>query len=397
MTTPRLAAVLIVKDEEKNLPGCLESLNTLRPLLHEIIVYDTGSTDATIDIATHAGAAVHRGSWNGDFSHARNKATSYTDATWVLSIDADERVIANTSLLASALTTRRHDIDVFHTTILDIGPSGTPIAQHPFSKLFRPSRAHWAGTIHEGELSPDILHLRHHGYAEKTIRDTKATRNATVAHAGRTRHHTNTALPVDQRVKLMIDEARALVADNNLDHARDLFDIALHTHPISTERRIQVLHEAISFHLIDKQFTRAEEEITELHSLGAPTDAVTWLKANLLVDSGHPREAMTLLKTLKSVRLSRTLELDGSFAVALLMRAAVDAGEFDEALACAIQLVAHTGDVPRFGRQLLRLWGDQPPELLAQLLREVAGPHIETIRTGLAEMPAPGPQVAHAL
>ncbi len=44
---------MIVKDEVKALPGCLESLNGV---VDEVVVYDTGSTDGTIELARRLGA-----------------------------------------------------------------------------------------------------------------------------------------------------------------------------------------------------------------------------------------------------------------------------------------------------------------------------------------------------
>lgn len=61
METPLLAAALIVKDEEAMLPECLASLDALRPLLSQICVYDTGSTDRTVKITRAAGAQVREG------------------------------------------------------------------------------------------------------------------------------------------------------------------------------------------------------------------------------------------------------------------------------------------------------------------------------------------------
>lgn len=84
-----LAAVMIVKNEEKLLRRCLESLKGI----DEIIILDTGSTDGTeattlgIPNVTYL-ANVYK--WNDSFSEARNKALKYASAQWCLTIDADE-------------------------------------------------------------------------------------------------------------------------------------------------------------------------------------------------------------------------------------------------------------------------------------------------------------------
>ena len=84
-----VSAALIVRDEEKFLGSCLESL---AGLADEIVVVDTGSTDRSRDIAIHAGARVFDLPWTGDFSAARNHALDLARGEWILYIDADERV-----------------------------------------------------------------------------------------------------------------------------------------------------------------------------------------------------------------------------------------------------------------------------------------------------------------
>jgi len=92
----RLSATLIVRNEEERLPACLASL---AGLADEIVVVDTGSTDRTVVIATQAGAIVHRHPLVG-FGPTKQYALAQASGTWVLSIDADERV---TSALAEEI------------------------------------------------------------------------------------------------------------------------------------------------------------------------------------------------------------------------------------------------------------------------------------------------------
>jgi tetratricopeptide (TPR) repeat protein len=78
---------IIVKNEEKNLPKCLDSI---KELVDEIVVLDTGSTDNTVVIAKYYGAKVHYFEWCNDFAIARNEALQYLTGDWVLVLDADE-------------------------------------------------------------------------------------------------------------------------------------------------------------------------------------------------------------------------------------------------------------------------------------------------------------------
>ena len=86
---PLLSVSMIVRNEEKYLRGCLESL---RGLADEIVVVDTGSTDSTVAIAREHGAHIHTFEWISDFSAARNESLRHCTGEWVLYIDADERI-----------------------------------------------------------------------------------------------------------------------------------------------------------------------------------------------------------------------------------------------------------------------------------------------------------------
>ncbi|MFP4101975.1 glycosyltransferase family 2 protein, partial [Coleofasciculus sp.] len=82
-----LSLCMIVKNEEASLPQVLESV---QPIVDEMVILDTGSSDRTIDIAQEYGARVYHFQWCNDFSAARNQALQYVRGRWVLVLDADE-------------------------------------------------------------------------------------------------------------------------------------------------------------------------------------------------------------------------------------------------------------------------------------------------------------------
>lgn len=80
-----------VRNEEKNLPSCLDAVGNH---FAEVVVIDSGSTDRTRDIALERGAKVMTFDWDGSFPKKRNWALRNHSFTtpWVLFLDADERV-----------------------------------------------------------------------------------------------------------------------------------------------------------------------------------------------------------------------------------------------------------------------------------------------------------------
>jgi tetratricopeptide (TPR) repeat protein len=84
---PGVSLCMIVKDEEDNLARCLASI---KPIVDEMVVVDTGSTDRTRDIAEFFGARVYDFEWINDFAAARNFSISKAKGDWTLIMDADE-------------------------------------------------------------------------------------------------------------------------------------------------------------------------------------------------------------------------------------------------------------------------------------------------------------------
>ncbi len=88
---PTLSLAMIVKNEEKNLGHCLASVKNL---VDEMVVVDTGSTDGTVALAESFGARLGHFPWTGDFAAARNESLRLCTGDWVLVLDADEAVDA---------------------------------------------------------------------------------------------------------------------------------------------------------------------------------------------------------------------------------------------------------------------------------------------------------------
>ncbi len=78
---------MITKNEEKFLQQCL---NSVKSIVDEIIIVDTGSKDNTLEIAKKFNAKIYNFEWIDDFSAARNESFKHATKQWILILDADE-------------------------------------------------------------------------------------------------------------------------------------------------------------------------------------------------------------------------------------------------------------------------------------------------------------------
>jgi glycosyltransferase involved in cell wall biosynthesis len=112
MTQPLdLTIAIPVKNEERNLPGCIEAIGN--GFAQKIVIIDSGSTDGTKDIASASGIDLIDFEWNGHFPKKRNwYLRNYTPSTkWVLFIDADEYLTTEFKTELSAALLSNDDID----------------------------------------------------------------------------------------------------------------------------------------------------------------------------------------------------------------------------------------------------------------------------------------------
>ena len=83
-----LSVIVITKNEERNIRACLKSVTWA----DEIIVVDAGSMDRTIDIAREFTQKIFSRPWDG-YGEAKNYGLVQCTSEWILSLDADERVM----------------------------------------------------------------------------------------------------------------------------------------------------------------------------------------------------------------------------------------------------------------------------------------------------------------
>ena len=82
-----LSVIIVAKNEAHNIVDCVHSCS----FADEILVFDSGSIDGTVDLARQAGAKVIETDWPG-YGPQQQRGIAAASGEWVLSLDADERI-----------------------------------------------------------------------------------------------------------------------------------------------------------------------------------------------------------------------------------------------------------------------------------------------------------------
>ncbi len=177
MTTPvplaSVSACLIVRNEARRLARCLSAV---APWVGELVVVDTGSTDATVAIAESFGARVLHRPWQDDFAWARNQALDAATRPWALVVDADEVfTVTSPDGLQKVVAPAQADIVAYSLDCHDLRDDGA-VGVAPVLRLFRRDLRdmRYQGEVHEQVVGvalhgvpvvrADFAHLLHDGY-----------------------------------------------------------------------------------------------------------------------------------------------------------------------------------------------------------------------------------------
>ena len=307
MSLPDVTAALIVRDEQDSLPACLAALAGVAARL---VVYDTGSTDGTRELARQAGAVVVEGYWDGDFGRARNAALDLVRTPWALVVDADEEAVVDPAALARHLDgARKKGVEVFACVVRNLRPAadGGPYT-HPGLRLLRVDAARYRGRVHEqpgrrdggrlraAGLPEGVLHVVHRGYAERSLVRRKALRNATLARAQLVALVEAGAPQESPAVATtLLDLGRALAGAGQVQDAADTFETLRAVAPAQSSPWREG-----SDHLARLLLAAGHDEAVvrlaeQMRAAGAPGAWCDWLRAQALVQLGRGGEAAALL------------------------------------------------------------------------------------------------------
>lgn len=385
---PLLAATLIVKNEATNLPGCLASL---RGLVDEICVYDTGSTDGTREIARAAGARVLAGYWDDDFARARNAALDMTRATWALVVDADERPAGDVVGLRHYLagtgsagpgTPNAADLDLIAMSVVNVGAHDVVADSLVSTRIARRAVVRWTGTVHEHlrvtgtepgrerrlVLPTGVFHVRHHGYADPELLRRKSERNLALAQAQLDDLVASGSTDRSLAAGILLDLGRSFLGAGRLQEAVDALETLRELVPDGLHRAqgtailAQALLDVGGF---DEAALVLEQDLRA--SALAEPQFCDWLRAQALARLGQGSAALDLLRGIDRLNdpVGNALGVGPVLVARTLL--AVAAGRIPEAAQALLTAMAVHGEGLGYADLLLQLWDGRYTELTQRL------------------------------
>lgn len=155
--SPGISLSMIVKNEERYLFDCL---NSVKNIVDEIVIVDTGSTDNTIEIAKSFNAKIYHFDWIDDFSAARNFALEKCTGDWILYLDADERLDEFSAKKIKSLTQTQENVG-YYCTIKNYDSEIQRDHTIRYVRFFRNNPdAKFTGKVHE-QITPSLEKLNY--------------------------------------------------------------------------------------------------------------------------------------------------------------------------------------------------------------------------------------------
>lgn len=143
----KISACLIVKNEERTLDRCLDSIHGH---VDEIVVVDTGSHDRTKDVARRYTPRILDYPWRHDFAAARQFSFDRATGDWAFWLDADD-VVHNAAAIRAATAAAPPDVNCFYWKYrAGADPHGNSTCEFWRERLVRNDRSfRWCGRVHE--------------------------------------------------------------------------------------------------------------------------------------------------------------------------------------------------------------------------------------------------------
>lgn len=315
----------IVKNEGVSLGRMLASV---KPIVSEIIVIDTGSSDDSAHVAQQHGARVISHPWQNDFAEARNFSLSHATKPWILVLDADEELAPTSVDLMKSLISgdprglslnRRH-------FCLATSPIAHELVTQADYGYERGARAYF--TTHDIRLFPNNPALRYTGAVHESVEDSIRAcgypierTDVLIYHFG----HLNSEEKKKDKATLYLELAKRKADCSPHDWRTwhhlgiELQSQSLHFEAIeSFEKAVALIKDysplwreyAISLHAVGREVESLEAFATSLRL--DSTSTLTWIALGAtFVDLGNLPEAEHCFKTILASDPGNTVAQNG--------------------------------------------------------------------------------------
>jgi hypothetical protein len=298
----KIAACMMVKDAEPTIAMCLDSI---RPFVDEVNVYDTGSTDKTLRIIRGLNVdrdrslgpvRVKRGEWRDDFAWAREQsfAMASPDVDWLLWLDDDDVVVGGEYLhwLADSCPP---DVDGFVFKYeYEHDENGQCVRELWRERLIRRSAGlRWRGAAHDVLVPPKGRRCKLQMVPAELVRYV---------------HHRQPGRPTDANLRILLREKREAESRGERPDGRTIVYTCLELlQRQQLAEATETLTQFFERYLTSEGASRADERIRVAWTYiaaGRSTEALTYLEAAISVDLdrlGLDDESLTIANAEKAL------------------------------------------------------------------------------------------------
>lgn len=142
----KISLCMIVKNEQKYLERCL---NSVKKLVDEIVIVDTGSSDKTVEIAKKFTDKIYFYTWHNDFAAARNFSFSKATNEYVMWLDADDIFPENQIVKFLEKKEKLCEDFIKIKYITNIDSNGNTIHSNYRARIIKKGKYSWKGEVHE--------------------------------------------------------------------------------------------------------------------------------------------------------------------------------------------------------------------------------------------------------
>ncbi len=314
-----ISVCIIAKNEEPYIEECLRRLSHFD---WEIVVVDTGSTDRTIEIARAYTPNVYHFDWINDFSAARNYSVRKASNNYILVVDCDEYLQADSVAedLIAHLTEQitPSQAGLFHR----ISPSASlsslehtesdnniygesvSVSHEQIARFFHRQYTHYEGTIHEQlvsrcgkplEFISVPLTFYHVGYSTSDMKHKKASRNIAMLEASLEKQG------ADPYVLFQLGQSYFGLADYSL--ALPYFEQALSMDVNEKEEYVQTMVESYGYCLLNLQLSARALELEGIYHIFSKTADFVFLMGLIYMNNAMFHQAIH--EFLKAVSITK--------------------------------------------------------------------------------------------